>query len=164
MTKRIRRRPVQTPATPVRAALKAGSALQGMVKDGIGAITDVHRDYFDVAVRPSFADSLDIDRGLKQGREQENRWDYLLGHRPSGRIVGVEPHSAENSEIFTVIKKRAAARSQLQDHLRDGARVSEWFWVASGKVHLAPMETARFRLAQNGITFVGRKILRRHLI
>ncbi len=119
--------------------------------------------HFDEAVRSSFADSLDIDQGLKEGREQENRWDYLLGHGPSKQVVGIEPHSAENSEITTVIKKRQAARHQLQDHLCDGVFVAKWFWVASGKVQFAPMEKATLRLAQNGIEFVGRKITNKHL-
>lgn len=124
---------------------------------------NAHRIYFDEAVRSSFADSLDIDEALKEGREQENRWDYLLGHEPSKQVVGIEPHSAENSEITTVIKKRQAARRQLQEHLRDGVLVAKWLWVASGRVQFAPMEKATFRLAQNGIQFVGRKITNKHL-
>jgi hypothetical protein len=98
-----------------------------------------------------------------KGREQENRWDYLLGHAPSKQLVGVEPHSAANSEISTVVDKLVAARSQLQDHLCDGKFVAKWFWVASGKVHFAPLEKATLRLAQNGITFVGRTLTSKHL-
>jgi hypothetical protein len=134
-----------------------------MVEDGIGAVIAAHRHHFDELIRAAFADSLDIDKAFRQGREQENRWDYLLGHRPTGRIVGVEPHSAENSEIATVINKLEAARSQLQEHLRNGAFVSKWLWVASGRVQFAPMEKATLRLAQNGIEFVGRKITSKHL-
>lgn len=77
--------------------------------DGLGAIKVAHRGYFEIAVRPAFADSLDLDEALKQGHEQENRWDYLLGHSPSGDVVAVEPHSAKPDEITTVIKKRSAA-------------------------------------------------------
>ncbi|MFC4170118.1 hypothetical protein ACFOY6_22500 [Pseudoroseomonas aestuarii] len=133
-----------------------------MVKDGFGAIIKPHRIHFDEDVRPSFVDSLDADQALQPGREQENRWDYLLGHGPSGKIIGVEPHSAENSEIKTVIKKLESARRQLRDHLQDGTVVSRWFWVPSGKVHFAPLEKARLQLAQNGIDFVN-KITNKHL-
>ena len=110
-----------------------------------------------------FADSLDIDEAFKEGREQENRWDYLLGHEPGKQVVAVEPHSASTSEVTTVINKRLAARQQLRDHLRDGVDVKIWLWVASGKVRFVPMEKAMFRLAQNGIEFVGRKITNKHL-
>ncbi|MCU4160053.1 hypothetical protein AiwAL_08020 [Acidiphilium sp. AL] len=162
MTKTIRRRQIQASNTPVRAALKTDSTLLNIVKDGLGAVVVSHRSYFDEGVRSLFGDSLDIDAALKEGKEQENRWDYLLGHTQSNKIIGVEPHSAENSEITTVIKKRKAALSQLQEHLRAGVLVSKWLWVASGRVQFAPMEKATLRLAQNGIEFVGRKIKNKH--
>jgi len=134
-----------------------------MIKDGLGAVISSHRDYFDEGIRTSFADSLDVDQALKLGREQENRWDYLLGHEASRQVIGVEPHSAENSEITTVIKKLKAARRQLQEHLRDGVLVSKWLWVASGKVQFAPVEKATLQLAQSGIKFVGKKVTKKHL-
>jgi hypothetical protein len=163
LTKPVHQKRVQTSQTPVRAALRLDSSLIPNVKDGLGAVMKAHRIYFEENVRSAFADSLDIDEGLKKGLEQENRWDYLLGHEPSKQIIGVEPHSAENSEITTVINKRVAARQQLRGHLRAGKVVAKWLWVASGKVHFVPMEKATLRLAQNGIKFVGRNITNKHL-
>ena len=87
----------------------------------------------------------------------------MLGHEPSGELVAVEPHSAKQDEITTVIKKRSAAREQLKDHLREGARVTKWLWVASGKVHFADTEKVRRLLDQNGIEFVGTKVAMKHL-
>ena len=149
--------------TPVRVALLLDSSLRPLVVDGLGAISPAHRDYFEAAIRPAFADSLDLDEALKQGHEQENRWDYLLGHSPSGEVVAVEPHSAKHDEITTVIKKRSAAREQLKGHLRDGVRIVKWLWVASGKVHFADTEKVRRLLDQNGIEFVGTKVVGKHL-
>jgi hypothetical protein len=149
--------------TPVRVALLVNSSLRPLVVDGLGAVKAVHREYFEVAIRPAFADSLDLDEALKLGHEQENRWDYLLGHSQSGGVVAVEPHSAKHDEITTVIKKRSAAREQLQGHLRDGVRIVKWLWVASGKVHFADTEKVRRLLDQNGIEFVGTKVVGKHL-
>ncbi len=131
--------------------------------DGLGAVKSAHRDYLDVGIRQDFEDSLDVDAALRLDHEQENRWDYLLGHSPSGEIVAIEPHSAKHDEISTVIRKKAAARDQLKGHLRDGAKVAKWLWVASGKVHFADTEKARIRLDQNGIEFVGTKVMLKHL-
>lgn len=153
--RRGRRQPAQT---PVRAALKAESFLRSSVKDGLGAIENSHRDYFDVSIRTSFADSLDVDSGLKAGHEQENRWDYLLGHAPTGNIIGVEPHSAKEDEVSTVIRKLRSARDQLHDHLRDGVKVSRWIWVASGGIQFLQVGKTRFELAQAGIHFAGRRV------
>lgn len=149
--------------SPVRSALLKDSTLLPLVADGLGALKNAHRDYFDLAIRLMFADSLDLDEAMQPGHEQANRWDYLLGHTPSGNVVAVEPHSAKQDEITAVINKRAAAREQMKGHLRDGARVAKWLWVASGKVHFANTEKARLRLDQHGIEFVGTKITSKHL-
>ena len=149
--------------TPVRVALVMDSSLRPLVVDGMGAIKAAHRDYFELAIRAAFADSLDLDEALQQGHEQENRWDYLLGHSPSGDIVAVEPHSAKQDEVTTVIKKRTAARKHLNGHMRDGVRIVKWLWVASGRVHFADTEKVRRLLDQNGIEFVGTKVAGKHL-
>jgi len=133
------------------------------VKNGLEAVKRSHRNYFAEAIRSAFADSLDLDQAMEVGHEQENRWDYLLGHTSSGRVIAVEPHSAKQDEIGTVIRKRQAALDQLKGHLRGGARVSKWLWVASGTVQFVKMEKARLRLDQSGIEFVGSKVLAKHL-
>lgn len=149
--------------TPVRSLLKEDSSLQGAVKDGLGAVTKGHRDYLDVAIRDQFSDSLELDAAMHLGHEEENRWDYLLGHHPSEQVVAVEPHSAKQDEISTVIRKREAARQQLKTHLKNGKSIAKWLWVASGKVHFADTEKARRRLDQSGIEFVGTRISAKHL-
>ncbi len=149
--------------TPVRAALIAGSPLQRAVKDGAQALERDHRRLIAEEIRASFADSIDLDKALQQGHEEENRWDYLLGHEASQKVIGLEPHTASNHEISTVIKKRRAAIEQLRGHLKPGSSVAQWFWVASGKVDFVPIEKATLHLAQNGITFVGKALHEKHL-
>lgn len=149
--------------TPVRGALRPDSMLLPLVKDGLAALKNAHRDHFDASIRQAFADSLDLDSAMQVGNEQANRWDYLLGHAQSGNVLAIEPHSAKQDEITTVINKRVAAREQIKGHLRDGARVTKWLWVASGKVHFANTEKARLRLDQHGIEFVGTKVTAKHL-
>lgn len=149
--------------TPVRSLLKEDSSLQGAVKDGLGAVTKGHRDYLDVAIRDQFSDSLELDAAMHLGHEEENRWDYLLGHQPSEQVVAVEPHSAKQDEISTVIRKRQAAIKQLKEHLQNGKTISKWLWVASGKVHFPNTDKARLRLDQAGIEFAGGKISAKHL-
>jgi hypothetical protein len=149
--------------SPVRRALRQDSNLLGKVSDGLDAMQSAHRAYLDATIRSTFADSLDLDDAVRPSHPQENRWDYLLGHGPSGEVVGLEPHSAKHDEITTVINKRAAAQQQLKGHLREGARVSKWLWVASGKVHFADTEKAKRQLDQSGIEFVGKMVMVKHL-
>jgi hypothetical protein len=150
-------------STPVRRALREDSPLQPRVVDGLGAVESTHRDCFDNGIRDQFADSLDADKAFAEGHENENRWDYLLGHKPSTEVIAVEPHSAKQDEVSTVIRKRKAAHEQLRLHLRNGAKISKWLWVASGKVHFADTEKTTRILDQNGIEFVGKTVKAKHL-
>lgn len=149
--------------SPIRKALKVDSALLPLVVDGLGAVEAAHKKYFEDSIRNAFADSIDLDKAMLQGHEQENRWDYLLGHNLSEAVIAVEPHSAKQDEITTVINKRRAAQEHLKDHFKDGVKIHKWLWVASGKVHFANTEKARLRLDQNGIQFVGTKVSSKHL-
>lgn len=149
--------------TPIRKVLVSKSKLRGLVADGLGALDAGHRTAIEVDLRPAFADSLEIDENLRKGRENENRWDYLLGHGEIDCVVGLEPHSATNKEVTVVIKKRQMALEHIRSHLADGMYIRAWFWVASGKVDFVPMEKATNRLNNNGITFVGRQLLTRHV-
>ena len=150
--------------TPIRRALKLGSELLPLVADGIQAVNREHLNYIDSRVRSDFSDSLEIDENLRTGREQEHRWDYLLGSRIDGSIVALEPHSAKTDQVSTVIKKREMAIQQLAVHLKTNVSVSKWLWVASGNVHFANTEKVRRALDQNGIEFVGTRLMRKHLL
>ena len=150
--------------TPIRRALRPESDLLSLVADGIQAIDQKHRSYIDMELRASFGDSLEIDQNLSVGHEQENRWDYLLGKASDGSIIGLEPHSAKTDQVSKVIKKREMAKHQLARHLKTNVHVSQWFWVASGGVHFANTGKERRVLDQNGIQFVGTKLMKKHLL
>jgi len=141
----------------------AKSSLLPLVEDGLQALAKAHRLRLATDVATAIGDSLDIDEAFKPGHEQDNRWDYLLGHTPSGALVAMEPHSARTGEITTVIKKATAARAELRAHLNEGVRVATWLYVASGKNHFADTEKAVLRLSQSGITFVSGDVQARHL-
>ncbi len=149
--------------TPIRSGLMASSSLQHLVCDGLQAVERPHLKLIEEDVRSRFADSLDIDKAFHDGHEQENRWDYLLGHADSRQIVGLEPHTANNSAVSVVIKKRAASLQHLRGHLNAGVFVTQWFWVASGKVDFTPMDKALLRLTASGIDFVGKALLAKKL-
>jgi hypothetical protein len=147
----------------VRSALVASSSLLPKVEDGMRAVKSSDGDCFHADVKSAFADSIDLDEAMKPGRDEENRWDYLLGHSASRTVIGVEPHSAKEDQVSTVIKKRKAAVEQLRPHLAAGKAVASWLWVASGNVQFADTEKTKLRLAQNGIEFVGKQVLPKHL-
>jgi hypothetical protein len=150
--------------SPIRTALRARSPLQSAVCEGLGALEKPHKQLIEAAVRTTFVDSLEIDEGLRKGNDTANRWDYLLGHGESSVIVAFEPHSAATGDATTVIAKKKAAQIQLREHLKPGARVAAWMWVASGRVDFVPHDRVLRRLDQEGITFVGGMLKAKHLV
>ncbi len=145
-------------ATPIRGALIEGSSLSSLVLDGLGAVESAHRNYLDEKIRPLFADSLELDKAMEREHPNDHRWDYLLGHAPSGRVIAVEPHSARSDQVTTVIAKRAQALTHLRGHLRKDSKVAEWIWVASGRVDFSPFDRVKRRLDSAGIRFVGAQV------
>lgn len=149
--------------TPIRAGLKEGSRLQGLVEDGLKALKKADRARIDDGLRAGFGDSLDIDAAFRESHPGGNRWDYLLGDSNSKKVVGIEPHSAHDKEVKTVIAKRKAALGHLREHWRPGVQVADWFWIASGKVDFTAHDKAVRELEQNGIRFVSKQLLARDL-
>jgi hypothetical protein len=149
--------------TPVRAGLKEESDLHNKVHGGLGALKKVDKGYIEDKIRQDFGDSIDIDAAFLAGHESGNRWDYLLGHTPSEAIVGLEPHTAGDGEVSTVIKKRKRSLEHLRAHMRDGVRVVDWYWVASGKVDFTAHDKTQRQLDNAGVTFVGKQLLPKHL-
>jgi hypothetical protein len=148
--------------TPVREALVAQSMLAFHIQDGLGAVKDKDKPFIDASIRTQFADSLDTDEAFRVGRDQEPRWDYLLGHEKVG-LVAVEPHSAKTDEVDAVVNKKKALQQQLQDHLMDGKVISTWLWVASGTICFPRGSKHEIKLSQAGIKFVGRRVIAKHL-
>ena len=148
---------------PIRKGLRGGSFLLPQVRDGIQALETEPRNQIEANFRTEFSESLDMDEAFRPGHESENRWDYLLGHSPTGNLIAVEPHSAKEEEIGVIIKKKRSCLDQLRPHLKEGVNVRDWIWLASGRVHFLSMDRARLRLDKSGITFVGGTLRRKDL-
>jgi hypothetical protein len=146
-------------ATSLQAVLDEKSPLRELVRAGMAAFAKEDVKLVAEAERSRIGDSLDLDAASRDEFPQANRWDYILSVPDLGEIVGIEPHTAKDSEISAVIAKKNHATQYLRNHLQEGNRVARWFWVSHGTVSFSKMDRARRRLDQNGITFCGRKLL-----
>ena len=161
--KQARKKTASRKLGPVKDLFLSTSRLVARVEPGLGAIVAAELSSIDPSVRASFSESLNLDEATREGRENENRWDYLLGHASSSKVVALEPHSARDDEVSTVIQKKRAALSHLRDELKTGKSVDRWLWVASGTVRFSRMDKEMRRLDQEGIQFVGNRLLAKHL-
>lgn len=137
-------------------ALIDESSLRQYVQNGCGAVAGEHRGLITDELKQTVLDSLNLDVATSAEHPGANRWDYILAVRRRNTLVGVEPHSARDDEIGTVIAKKQHSSRVLRSHLKNDWRVSAWIWVSSGKVKFSKMDPAIRRLDQNGIRFAGR--------
>ena len=142
----------------LKAALREKSRLCDLVQAGMGAFGHVDVKLIAEDQRPRIGDSLDLDAASKEEHPEANRWDYIVSILDLKEFIGVEPHSAKDSEISVVIAKKKHATEYLRNHLQDGYRITRWFWVSHGTVGFSRMDRARRRLDQNGIAFAGRML------
>ncbi len=144
--------------THLKAALNEKSRLRNLVQPGMAAFANVDLKLIAKEQRTRIGDSLDLDAAAKDEHPESNRWDYIVSIPDLKELIGIEPHSAKDSEISVVIAKRRHATQYLRNHLQGGYRVTRWFWVSHGTVSFSKMDRARRRLDQNGIAFAGRML------
>jgi len=123
----------------------------------------VDRKRMDRSVQDRFVDGIDADEALRLQHPAARRWDYVLGDARGACLVGIEPHPAESGEVSVVMEKKRNTERWLSDHLKEGRRVARWLWVGTGKASLPLASKARLRLAQRGISFVGKSVRASHL-
>lgn len=145
------------PRMKLSRALKKESVLQSGIQRGAGAIARKHQAMIAEDQRTRIQDSIDLDEATRLGREQENRWDYIVSIADPDKLVGIEPHTAADKEISVMVKKRANAIALLREELRPGINVASWHWVTSN-VAFSKTEGIRRALDQSGIKFHGRMI------
>jgi hypothetical protein len=126
--------------------------------DGIGALSVRDRRLIVVGQRSRIGDSLNLDAALRKAFPNTHRWDYVFSVIDSGRLLALEPHTARDSEIDTMIAKKRHAMEQLRHNLRPDVAVSQWLWVSHGRPSFLRMERASRRLAQAGIKYLGRSV------
>lgn len=140
------------------SALLTGSSLRPAVKDGMNAFLAKDRQLIGLDQRARIGDSLDLDERLRLTFPNSNRWDYIFSVSDAEKLLALEPHHANDSEISVVIAKKRHAAAQLRTHLNPRYRVSEWLWVSHGRTAFSRTEQATRRLAQEGIRYVGRHL------
>ncbi len=142
----------------LETALIAGSTLRSHIKRGLRALINNDLRLIVPAIRTYVGDSLNLDDTIRAEFPQDNRWDYLLSVPRINQIIGLEPHSAKDSEVSVIIAKRKHAIEYLRNHLHPQYIVSKWFWVSHGRVNFSKMESAIRLLNKNGIEFKGRRL------
>lgn len=141
----------------VSAALGPGSTLLRSVWTGKQALERSHARRVREDTRTA-VDSLDLDEALRETHPRARRWDDLVGVRGVTELVAIEVHTAIDKNAREVVEKKRAAQEQLREHLRPGAHVGRWIWLASGSNGFTRTGRAARMLAQSAIEFCPREV------
>ena len=102
-------------------------------KEGLSAL-GVYSKKIVIPKDASLEGSLDIDSETIKLYPSENRWDYAIGC--DGKVFYIEVHSANTSEVSTVIKKLKWLKSWLSSNAPELVKltdysISPFYWIQS---------------------------------
>lgn len=139
------RRTTQTPCV----RLRSWADIESSIREGIRAVASRHRRL--VADGGRFACSVDLDKARKTLEPQTFRWDYILGD--AAEAVGMEVHPAKESDVSTMIAKKAWADQRLRKHCQ--LVVKRWHWIRPprSRLQFTPRSPGARRLAKHGVQF-----------
>lgn len=128
------------------AAVKATANVASGYKRGLQALEKDHSQKIKADTK-KIEGSLFIDECLKK-IDNGNRWDYAIGYK--GEVYFVEVHSANTSEVSTVLKKLAWLKVWLNN---GGTAINSikakdcYHWIQSGKFNILK-QSRQYRLAE----------------
>ncbi len=97
--------------------------------------------------------SVDIDGMVKDRYPEDARWDYVIGYRQYAYFV--EVHSAETSEVKTVLAKLKWLKNWLSTQapglVQIQSPVDPFVWIPSGRIGILPHSPQAMRLNQSGL-------------
>ena len=138
------------------------SHLQDSISDGPGAMLGADRDLIEQSVRKLFLDSIDVDAAFNKATTQRGKpLGLFLGYEDNF-VVALEPHHGNHKEVKVVIAKKRSCRDQIKAHVIPGREPRIWPWVSKNTDFIA-LDKARPLLDQEGILYVGKIRLKKHL-
>lgn len=104
--------------------------------------------------------SVDIDTTTVALYPQDNRWDYVIGF--NGKVIFVEVHSANSSEVDKVFKKLDWLKNWLNSKAPDLAKLratAPYYWIQSKSFQIKPHTSQHRRVVSKGIRPVSKVTL-----
>jgi hypothetical protein len=134
-----------------KEAISATPLLKNAYRNGLQALGN-----YSNKVRPSDTKkcegSVDIDNAVKAIYPNDSRWDYVIGY--DGITYFIEVHSADTSEVASVLKKFSWLKGFL---VTDAPELNQqqkkrFYWISSGGNNILRGSPQARKLALSGIT------------
>ncbi len=149
---------------PFRDAVNNTPELDEALRDGLQALSRRARAKISTQRPRAVRGSVDLDTHLSEKYPKAPRWDYAIGVAQGGgvddRVVYVELHRAQTSEVQTVLNKKEWLRSWLRSKAPDlDALPASYHWIATSGVHITRGSPQFRNLATSGTQLSSRLTL-----
>jgi hypothetical protein len=152
----------KTVAKDFKNAVEQTEEVANCFQSGLSALGN-HSSKIQVANKRDLQGSIDIDNCTRQKYPSSNRWDYAFAY--AGEIFFVEVHSAQTSEVATVLKKLTwlkdwLKRSAPEINKMKAVSQTPFYWIQS-KGFAIPSQSRQYRLAvTKGLKPVSKIVLK----
>ncbi|MFN4144359.1 MAG: hypothetical protein ACK4GN_00930 [Runella sp.] len=127
-------------------AVEATPDIANGYKTGLSAL-GTHSSKISVASTSLLEGSVDIDSCTSKKYPNSNRWDYVFSYK--GEAYFIEVHSADSSEVRTVLNKLQWLKDWLTQHAPEINRLrakNPFYWIQS-KGFAIPKTSPQYRAA-----------------
>lgn len=131
-------------------AVAATPDIRNYYQEGLQAIPRQYRSKIFLQDTRACEGSVDIDTCVTYKYPSDNRWDYCLSYR--GEVFFIEVHTANSSEVSTVIRKLAWLKNWLNSYAPEinklkAKHVTPFYWLQSSGYHI-PLRSRQYREAE----------------
>ena len=142
-----------------KQAVEATPDIANGYKVGLGALGQ-YRNKINAADTRLFNGSVDIDNFTSRKYPNANRWDYALAY--SQKVYFVEVHSANTSQVSTVIRKLKWLKDWLYSFAPEINKLKAqqpYYWIMSNNNQILRGSSQARRLSQAGLKPISCLIL-----
>ncbi len=140
-------------------AVKATSDIKDCFQNGLLGLGK-HSNKVELSDPARCEGSVDIDSCLTKKYPTSNRWDYAFSYK--GDVYFIEVHSAQTSEVKTVLSKLNWLKNWLRENASEIDKLKArkpYYWVQSGGFAILPNSRQFRAVSQNGIKPISRLAL-----
>lgn len=122
-------------------SVRATPDVQNCYQEGLRAILERERSKIVLLDTRACEGSVYIDACTTAQYPNDNRWDYCFSYK--GEVFFVEVHTANSSEVSTVIRKLLWLKNWLNSHAPEinklkAKSVTPYYWIQSSGYHIPP--------------------------
>jgi len=136
---------------PFKKAVEATPDIANCYQPGLQALGK-YSQKINLQSSSNCSGSVDIDACTTLLYPNDNRWDYVFAYK--SKVYFIEVHSANTSEVNTVLRKLQWLKDWLTMHAPEIKKLNAsqpYYWIQSGKFDILPSSPQGRLIALKGL-------------